>query len=90
VTLRVAALGDADVGWSDLPEVGHSEAIQPEITTVFTDTGEVEATVVERPALGAGDRIFGPAVIREPEATTWIPPGCSAAVHTSGAIEVTW
>ncbi|HEY5685437.1 MAG TPA: hydantoinase/oxoprolinase family protein [Acidimicrobiia bacterium] len=90
VTLRVAALGDAAIGWSDLPEVRPSGPAEPEVVAVFTDSGEVEAAAIERSTLGTGDRFSGPAVVREPEATTWVPPGCSASVHATGAIEVTW
>jgi N-methylhydantoinase A/oxoprolinase/acetone carboxylase beta subunit/N-methylhydantoinase B/oxoprolinase/acetone carboxylase alpha subunit len=42
--------------------------------------GFVEAAVYDRYALAAGDRIAGPAIIEEREATTLVPPGDSATV----------
>ena len=42
--------------------------------------GFVEAVVYDRYALTAGDRIAGPAIIEEREATTLVPPGDSATV----------
>jgi N-methylhydantoinase A len=90
VTLRVAAMGDAAVRWSDLPEIRPVGGGERSLTVVMTDDGPVDAVVVERAGLAADDTIAGPAVIREPEATTWIPGGCTASVHATGAIEVTW
>ena len=40
--------------------------------------------------LAPGAEIVGPAVIEEPEATTFLHPGERAVVHDSGALEVEW
>ncbi|MGA9598243.1 MAG: hypothetical protein WBV06_18965, partial [Acidimicrobiia bacterium] len=55
---------------------------------VLTDAGEVEARVVSRSGLGAGDEIIGPAVIEEREATTYLGSGERAVVTATGALEV--
>jgi N-methylhydantoinase A len=43
-----------------------------------------------RPGLAPGDEVTGPAVIEEPEATTFLADGERAVVHSSGALEVEW
>jgi 5-oxoprolinase (ATP-hydrolysing) len=47
---------------------------------IFTGGSEVEAPVLERTSLLAGDRITGPALVREANATTVIEPGWTAEV----------
>ena len=47
---------------------------------IFTGGKTVEAPVLERTSLLAGDRIAGPALIREANATTVIEPGWTAEV----------
>ncbi|MEA2732792.1 MAG: hypothetical protein QOF70_7267 [Acetobacteraceae bacterium] len=47
---------------------------------IFTHGTEVEAPVLERTSLLAGDRIAGPALVREANATTVIEPGWTAEV----------
>ena len=44
------------------------------------DGGFVETPVYDRYALGPETRLAGPAIIEEREATTILPPGCTAAV----------
>lgn len=56
---------------------------EPEIldrVSIFTGGTTVQAPVLERTSLLAGDRIAGPALIREANATTVIEPGWSAEV----------
>jgi 5-oxoprolinase (ATP-hydrolysing) len=48
--------------------------------TLFTGGAEREAPVLDREALRAGDRIPGPALIREAIATTVVEPGWTAEV----------
>lgn len=57
---------------------------------VATAIGTESARVVNRGALRFGDRIEGPAIIEEAEATTYLAPGDIAVVAESGAMEVTW
>ncbi|MBY0333380.1 MAG: hydantoinase B/oxoprolinase family protein [Acetobacteraceae bacterium] len=47
---------------------------------LFTEGAEHQAPVFDREALRAGDRLAGPALIREANATTVIEPGWTAAV----------
>ena len=49
---------------------------------IFTGGAELEAPILERTALLAGDRIAGPALVREANATTVIEPGWTAEVTT--------
>jgi N-methylhydantoinase A/oxoprolinase/acetone carboxylase beta subunit len=57
---------------------------------ITTETGPVDALVVDRAALAVGDVIAGPAIVEEAEATTYLASGDRAEVQASGAIEVTW
>jgi 5-oxoprolinase (ATP-hydrolysing)/N-methylhydantoinase A len=52
------------------------------------DSGFVDTPVYDRYALGTGDRISGPAIIEEREATTVIPPGDSITVDASGTLAI--
>ena len=47
---------------------------------IFTGGVEVDAPVLERTSLLAGDRIAGPALVREANATTVIEPGWTAEI----------
>jgi len=58
--------------------VGAPEAIDR--VSIFTGGVAVEAPVLERTSLLAGDRIAGPALVREANATTVIEPGWTAEV----------
>jgi 5-oxoprolinase (ATP-hydrolysing) len=64
-----------------LPARAPGEAI-PELARValFTGGAEHAASVLDRDALRAGDRIAGPALIREAIATTVVEPGWTAEV----------
>ncbi|HET8996751.1 MAG TPA: hydantoinase/oxoprolinase family protein, partial [Acetobacteraceae bacterium] len=59
-----------------------SDGAAPPIDTVgiFTNGAEHQAPVFERTALQAGDRIAGPALIREANATTVVEPGWTAEI----------
>jgi 5-oxoprolinase (ATP-hydrolysing)/N-methylhydantoinase A len=51
--------------------------------------GHVDATVYDRYALVPGDRIAGPAIIEEREATTIVPPGDTVLVDESLNLRIT-
>ncbi len=51
--------------------------------------GGMRAVHAPRAALAAGATLDGPAVITQPDATTYIPPGWRAAVDAAGNIEAT-
>jgi N-methylhydantoinase A len=56
---------------------------------IFTDPARpVRTRIVWRPALAAGSRIEGPAVIEEPNATTLIHPGDIATVSDAGHLVI--
>ena len=93
VTLRCAAIGRAAFRIDQLPPVrAKGEARRGTRPVVLEpQSGRVEAvTVWWRPGLGHGDELIGPAVIEEPEATTYVGPGERVRVHASGALEVDW
>jgi len=54
--------------------------------TVHFASGTIEVPIYDRATLGAGDRIDGPAIVTQLDATTLIAPGWSGEVHPSGAI----
>ena len=90
VTVRAEATGAPAVTWDRLPAPDpHGEPSRPG-RDVLTPTGSVEAAVWWRPSLPPGSEIVGPAVIEEPEATTYLALGERAVVHDSGALEVDW
>lgn len=90
VTVRAEAVGSPALRWDDLP------APRPEGESfrgrreVLTPAGRAEATVWWRPGLAPGAEVRGPAVIEEPDATTWLNSDERAVVHPSGALEVSW
>ena len=50
--------------------------------------GDLEAGEFQRAELLAGDRVAGPAVIREPMSTTLVPAGAAATVGTYGELVI--
>ena len=57
--------------------------------TVYTAGGEHEAPLYDRDALNPGDRIDGPAVIKEATATTVIEPGWQAEITSRNHLVMT-
>ena len=55
----------------------------------FGEGDAVSAGIYDRAALGVGDRIAGPAVVTQLDATTLVPPGWTAEVAASGALLLT-
>lgn len=90
VTVRAESVGRAILRWSDLPEPQPEGVVDLAARPVFTERGQESARVINRGGLGAGDEIVGPAVIEEPQATTYLGPGERATVHGTGALEVEW
>ncbi len=56
---------------------------------IFDDGKPVEARVLWRPALTAGQEIVGPAVIEEANSTILLHPGDRAVVHEWGHLIIT-
>ena len=90
VTVRAEATGDPAVRWDDLPTPRPSGEPRRADRTVVTAADEVIATCWWRPALSPETRLDGPAVIEEPEATTYVGPGEQAVVHDNGALVISW
>jgi N-methylhydantoinase A len=55
-------------------------------TAVFVDDGDAVATLYERSALRAGNRIVGPAIVTEMDSTTLILPEHTGEVDRFGNI----
>jgi N-methylhydantoinase A len=53
---------------------------------VHEAAGSVEASVYDRAALGAGDRLAGPAIVTQLDATTLVPRGWHAEALGSSAL----
>ncbi|MYW96268.1 hydantoinase/oxoprolinase family protein [Amycolatopsis rubida] len=91
VTYRVQAVVKADkVEYPTLPERPAGESAAPTrtlqiryLTDEVLDAGEYQRT-----DLRAGDRIPGPAVIREPLSTTFLVPGQVATVGAHGELRI--
>jgi N-methylhydantoinase A len=90
VAVRAEVIGRPAMRWSDLPAVEPVGDPRRGTRHVLTADGPVEASVWWRPGLGENDELIGPAVIEEPEATTFLGAGERATVHASGALEVSW
>lgn len=90
VTARAVALGTPALRWDDLDLPVPTGETRRGVRPVVTVGGTVDASVWWRPALEPGATVVGPAIIEEPEATTWLASGEQAIVHLSGALEVTW
>jgi N-methylhydantoinase A len=57
--------------------------------TVFTDSGPVDALVLDRTAMGRGSRVKGVAVVEFPESTCLVRLGWSGAVDDVGTLVLT-
>jgi N-methylhydantoinase A len=89
VTVRIEATGR-------MPEPRHqslargSGAKPGGRRAVHLADGVAQVPVYDRATLGAGDRLAGPAIITQLDATTLVAPGWSAEVHISGALLLTF
>lgn len=90
VTVRAEAVGSPVLRWEDLPPPHPEGEAARGRREVLTPAGSVEATVWWRPGLAPGAEVAGPAVIEEPDATTWLGPGERGVIHPSGALVVSW
>ena len=89
--------GDA-AGRSDRPHAAAAQAVARKgqgatprgQVPVHLASGTTEVPLFDRDSLGAGDRIAGPAIVAQLDATTLLLPGWSGEVHASGAILLTY
>jgi N-methylhydantoinase A len=62
--------------------------VQRTLRLRYLGDGELDANEYARDQLLAGDRIAGPAIIREPMSTTLVPPGAAATVGSYGELVI--
>ncbi len=84
VTLRVEATGRLPEPVVPRAVAGDGAAVG--IRLVHFAGGEQTVPVFERASLVAGERIAGPAIITQLDATTLLPPGWNLEVHASGTL----
>jgi N-methylhydantoinase A len=90
VTVRAEATGTAALSWDELPAFMPSGEPVIGAREILVADGRETATVYRRAGLRPGDEIVGPAIVEEPEATTYLGAGEKAVVHESNALEVEW
>lgn len=91
VTFRVrATVGVERASYAPLPvRRGGTPAAQRRLTLEHLDGGACEADEYERETLRAGDVIAGPAIVREPLSTTFLPAHHRLTVGPYGELEIT-
>jgi N-methylhydantoinase A len=90
LVVTIARMQDVIAKWMSEPWQPEAAAPEQRRPIVFDDPKKpVDARIVWRPGLPSGTEIAGPAVIEEPNSTTWLPPGDRAAVDPSGHIIIT-
>jgi N-methylhydantoinase A len=94
VNLRLVAtlprMDDAIRRWLSEPWIAENEATAERRAVVYDDPRRpVDASILWRPGLAAGTEIVGPAVIEEPNSTTFVPPGDHAVIDAWGNIVIT-
>jgi N-methylhydantoinase A len=90
LVVTVPRMEDVIARWLSAPWTPTETAPEQRRPVVFDDAARpLEARILWRPALAAGTDIEGPAVIEEPNSTTFIGPGDRAVVNESGHIIVT-
>ncbi len=89
VTLRV----EAESVVQAMPRAGSTRPIRAPAPTQeevwFASGPAMPAIVYDRAGLGTGDRIVGPAVVTQVDATTLVPPEWDAQMAESGALVLT-
>jgi N-methylhydantoinase A len=82
VTLRVMAIGKLKRPGIVAPKP--VKAPPSRKRKVFFDGKSYDTAIVNRPGLGVGKSVMGPAIIEEPTATTVLPPGWKATIIQGG------
>jgi N-methylhydantoinase A len=91
VAVRCTAVGDPPMSRDVLGAWTPGEKRESTSRMIVTaHHGERSADVIDRLGLAAGDAVYGPAIIEEREATTFLDVGETATVTKDGSLEVTW
>jgi N-methylhydantoinase A len=85
VAARVVAIGLREMPRLR-PELPETPGAPRDTRPVQFADAPVDAAVWDRAGLAAGQVVHGPAVIEQLDATTVVPPGCTATVHESSAL----
>jgi len=88
VNVRAVVQGEATVVKAPLIESGDEDASAAIMSTetIFVDDCDQEAHIYDRSRIKAGNRIAGPAIVVEMDATTLILPGHTGEVDKLGNI----
>ncbi len=89
VTLRLEATGLLPAPAMPRPGEGSAASAMLGTQPMLLPEGEVQAPIYQRALLGAGERVAGPAILVQLDATTLVQPGWSAEVLASGAVLLT-
>ena len=90
LVVTVPRMQDAIAKWMSEPWKPEAAAPDQRRPVVFDDPARpLDTRIVWRPGLPAGTEIVGPAVIEEPNSTTYLPPGDRAVVDPAGHIIIT-
>ena len=89
LVVTVARMDDTISRWLSAPWQAEPGRAEERRNVVFDDPARpLKARILWRPALAAGAKIAGPAVIEEPNSTTFVPPGDHARVDPWGNIVI--
>ena len=74
-----------------IPDAASDHAATETASTrsILSENGRVDAQVVRRDGLQAGQHLTGPAIIEQRDTTTWLPPGWRAEVLANGSLLAT-
>lgn len=86
VTLRVRVVGKHLRPESSLAVSGTLQPVPVRELTVYEDGKQKIVPVYTRDSLGVGCILWGPALISESIATTWVASGWKAVLHPSGSL----
>jgi N-methylhydantoinase A len=90
LVVTVPRVDDAISKWLSSPWIAERAAPMERRAVVYDDPARpLEASILWRPGLAAGTKIVGPAVIEEPNSTTFVPPGDRAMIDAWGNIVIT-
>jgi N-methylhydantoinase A len=90
LVVTLPRIDDAISRWLSTPWEAEPAAPAERRAVVFNDPARpVEARILWRPGLVSGTEIKGPAVIEEPNSTTFVPPGDHTVIDPWGNIVIT-